>query len=109
LPEYQYPLSISDFGPDVSSKVLGEVGEPFRFQVEKQVLKLAGWDLNAEPSGKSPDGVRPVIPEKGKAHLRYVLYKAAMIASTKSQHFVVYLPISFGGRRGSPESRRRCG
>ena len=41
FPEYEYLLSIPGFGPDVSSKVLGAVGDPFRFQNGKQVLKMA--------------------------------------------------------------------
>jgi len=31
FPEYEYLLSIPGFGPDVSSKVLGAIGDPFRF------------------------------------------------------------------------------
>jgi transposase len=68
--EYEYLLSIPGFGPDVSSKVLGAVGDPFRFENGRQVLKLAGWDLNAERSGKSAETARPVISKKGKADLR---------------------------------------
>jgi transposase len=31
FPEYQYLLTIPGFGPDVSAKVLGAVGDPDRF------------------------------------------------------------------------------
>jgi len=31
FPEYEYLLSIPGFGPDVSAKVLGAIGDPFRF------------------------------------------------------------------------------
>ena len=78
-------LSIPGFGPDVSSKVLGAIGDPFRFQNGKQVLKMAGLDLNAERSGKTSEGAIPVISKKGKADLRYALYQAAFIASTRNQ------------------------
>jgi transposase len=50
--EYGYLLSIPGFGPDVSSKVLGAIGDPFRFRNGSQVLKLAGYDLSADRSGK---------------------------------------------------------
>jgi transposase len=43
FPEYSYLLTIPGFGPDVSSKVLGAIGNPFRFDNGKQVLKLAGY------------------------------------------------------------------
>ena len=52
FPEYEYLLSIPGFGRDVSSKVLGAIGNPFRFQNGRQVLKLAGFDLCAKRSGK---------------------------------------------------------
>ena len=42
FPEYGYLLTIPGFGPDVSAKVIGALGNPFRFQNRKQVLKMAG-------------------------------------------------------------------
>jgi len=102
FPEYEYLLSIPGFGPDVSSKVLGALGDPFRFQNGKQVLKLAGLDLNAERSGKSSDLARPVISKKGKADLRYALYQAALIASIRDRHFIVYFTNQLRGREKEP-------
>ena len=102
FPEYEYLLSIPGFGPDVSSKVLGAVGDPFRFQNGKQVLKLGGLDLNAERSGKSSDLARPVISKKGKADLRYALYQAALIASIRDRHFIVYFTNQLRGREKEP-------
>jgi transposase len=102
FPEYEYLLSIPGFGPDVSSKVLGALGDPFRFQNGKQVLKLAGLDLNAERSGKSSDLARPVISRKGKADLRYALYQAALIASIRDRHFIVYFTNQLRGREKEP-------
>lgn len=102
FPEYEYLLSIPGFGPDVSSKVLGAIGDPFRFQNGKQVLKLGGLDLNAERSGKSSDLARPVISRKGKADLRYALYQAALIASIRDRHFIVYFTNQLRGREREP-------
>ena len=102
FPEYEYLLSIPGFGPDVSSKVLGAVGDPFRFQNGQQVLKLAGLDLNAERSGKSSDFARPVISRKGKADLRYALYQAALIASIRDRHFIIYFTNQLRGREKEP-------
>ena len=96
--EYSYLLTIPGFGPDVSSKVLGAIGNPFRFDNGKQVLKLAGYDLNAKRSGKSSDSAVPVISKRGKAYLRYALYQAAFIASTRNRHFMVYYTNKLRGR-----------
>jgi len=74
FPEYSYLLTIPGFGPDVSSKVLGAIGNPSRFDNGKQVLKLAGYDLGANRSGKTSDSAVPVISKRGKAYLRYALY-----------------------------------
>jgi transposase len=98
FPEYEFLLSIPGFGPDVSAKVLGAVGDPFRFQNGRQVLKMAGLDLSAERSGKTSESAIPVISKKGKADLRYALYQAAFIASTKNQGFMVYYTDKLRGR-----------
>ena len=98
FPEYSYLLTIPGFGPDVSSKVLAAIGNPFRFKTGKQVLKMAGLDLSAERSGKRSDAATPVISKKGKADLRYALYQAAFIASTRNQHFIIYFTNKLRGR-----------
>jgi transposase len=102
FPEYEFLLSIPGFGPDVSSKVLGAIGDPFRFQNGRQVLKMAGLDLSAERSGKSSQSVVPVISKKGKADLRYALYQAAFIASIRDRHFIVYFMNQLRGREREP-------
>jgi len=98
FPEYSYLKTMPGFGPDVSSKVLGAIGNPFRFDTEKQVLKMAGWDLSARRSGKKSETVTPVISKKGKADLRYALYQAAHVASSKNQYFVMYFTNKLRGR-----------
>jgi transposase len=95
---YSYLLSIPGFGPDVSSKVLGYIGNPSRFNNGKQVLKMAGWDLSAKRSGKKSETVTPVVSKKGKADLRYALYQAAHIASSRNRHFIIYYTNKLRGR-----------
>ena len=97
-PEYKYLMSIPGFGPDISSKVLGAISNPFRFDNGKQVLKLAGLDLNASRSGKPSDRAIPKISKRGKAHLRYALYQAAHIASTSNKYFMLYYTNQLRGR-----------
>jgi len=96
--EYQYLLTIPGFGPDVSAKVLGAIGEPDRFHNGKQVLKLSGYDLSADRSGRDSDQAIPQISKRGKADLRYALYQAAFIASTKNPDFMCYYTRKLRGR-----------
>ena len=98
FPEYNCILSIPGFGPDVSAKVLGAIGNPFRFNNHRQVLKLAGMDLNANRSGNNSENVTPKLSKNGKADLRYALYQAAMIASIKNLHFIRYFTDKLRGR-----------
>jgi transposase len=98
FPEYDYLLSIPGFGPDVSSKVLGAISNPFRFDNGKQVLKLAGFDLSANRSGKTSDRAVPIISKRGKAYLRYALYQAAFISSTSNINFIRYYTTKLRGR-----------
>jgi transposase len=98
FPEYQYLLSIPGFGPDVSSKVLGAIGDPHRFAAGGQVLKMAGYDLCANRSGKTSERATPVISKRGKADLRYALYQAALIASLKNKDFIIYFTNKLRGR-----------
>ncbi len=98
FPEYSYLRTIPGFGPDISSKVLAAIGNPFRFNSGKQVLKMAGYDLSASRSGKTSKRAVPVISKRGKADLRYALYQAALVASTKTQYFVMYYTNKLRGR-----------
>ena len=98
FPEYKYLLSIPGFGPDVSAIVLAAIGDPFRFESGNQVLRTAGWDLSANRSGRRSDSVTPVISKRGKADLRYALYQAALIASTRNKHFTSWFIEKLKGR-----------
>lgn len=98
FPAYQHLLSIPGFGPDVSSKVIGAIGDPYRFERGNQVLNLAGFDLSATRSGKRSDMATPVISKKGKAELRYALYQAALIASSSNRYIMEYYTNKLRGR-----------
>lgn len=98
FPEYSYVLSIPGFGPDISAKIVGAIGNPSRFNNGKQVLKLAGMDLSASRSGKYSDSATPRLSKNGKADLRYALYQAALISSIKNIHFMRYYTDKLRGR-----------
>jgi transposase len=98
FPEYEYLLSIPGFGPYVASKVLATIADPWRFESAKQVVRTAGYDLCAERSGKSSDQAVPVISKKGNSQLRYALYQAALVASTRHRLFIAYFARMLRGR-----------
>ncbi len=89
--------AVADVGqPQVA--VLAAVGNPYRFEKGSQVLRLAGYDLGAKRSGKTSEGAVPVISKKGKAELRYALYQAALVASTRNKYFMLYYANKLRGR-----------
>ena len=98
FPEYKILQSIPGFGPDISSKVLAAIGNPFRFDAGKQVIKMAGLDLSASRSGITSESAVPVISKKGKAYLRYALYQAGVVATAKNKHFRMYFTNKLRGR-----------
>ena len=96
--EYHLLLTIPGFGPYVASLVLAVIGDAWRFGSAKQVLKMAGFDLSAERSGKKSKEAVPVISKKGNAALRYGVYQAAFIASTRNIDFVEHYTNTLRGR-----------
>jgi transposase len=97
--EYRYLLTIPGFGPYVSSVVLSAIADPCRFDSARQVVKLSGYDLCADRSGKSSDKAVPVISKRGSGELRYALYQAALIASVMNRYFKTYFTGLLQGRQ----------
>jgi transposase len=97
--EYSFVLTIPGFGPYISARVLASIFNPWRFDNSSQVLKLAGYDLSAVRSGKRSDDAVPVISKRGNSELRYALYQAAHVASTRNRDFIAYFTRMLGGRQ----------
>lgn len=96
--QYELLQTIPGFGPYVSAVVLGAIGYAQRFGNAKQLLRLAGLDLNASRSGKTSQTAVPVISKAGKADLRYALYQAANVAVSRCAEFKVYFKHILKGR-----------
>jgi transposase len=96
--EYSYLLTIPGFGPYISARVLASIGDPFRFENRKQLIKLAGYDLCADRSGKTSNKAIPVISKKGNGELRYALYQAAKVATARVDLFRTYFTELLRGR-----------
>ena len=84
---YKRLLTLPGFGPYVASQVIARIGDPHRFAGRKQLIRLAGYDLNAKRSGKRSDTAVPVISKRGNGELRYALYQAALIATYHNDGF----------------------
>jgi transposase len=97
--QYSYLLTIPGFGAYVSARVLASIANPWRFDSSSQVLKMAGYDLGANRSGKSSQRAVPVISKRGNADLRYALYQAAHVASTRNREFIGYFTRLLDGRQ----------
>jgi transposase len=96
--EYELLQTIPGFGPYVSAVVLGAIGYAQRFENTKQLLRLAGLDLNASRSGKRSQSAVAVISKAGKADLRYALYQAAKVATSLTAEFKAYFKRILKGR-----------
>ena len=96
--DYSFLLTIPGFGPYVSARVLASIVNPWRFDSSRQVLKMAGYDLGANRSGLRSDQAVPVISKRGNSELRYALYQAAHVASTRNREFIGYFTRMLRGR-----------
>ena len=97
--DYKRLLTIPGFGPYISALVLASIGNPYRFQNTRELIRLAGFDLNAHRSGTKSNTAVPVISKKGKADLRYALYQAALVATSSHTHFRAYFHRVLEGRQ----------
>jgi len=103
LPGYETIMSIPGIGPTVASAILAAIGEePRRFSSAKKVLKLAGLNLSASRSGKNAEKVTPRLSKSGKGSLRYALYQAAVIATSRNPYFIEYFTRLLKGREREP-------
>ncbi len=97
--DYNFLLTIPGFGPYVAARVLASIANAWRFDSSKQVLKMAGYDLGANRSGKRSQDAVPVISKRGNSELRYALYQAAHVASTRNRDFIGYFTRMLDGRQ----------
>ena len=88
--------------------MLGAIGYAQRFDNGKQLLRLAGLDLNASRSGKTSQTAVPVISKAGKADLRYALYQAANVATSRTAEFKDYFKRILKGREKERGIKTKC-
>jgi transposase len=97
--DYNFLLTIPGFGPYVAARVLASIANPWRFDSSNQVIKMAGYDLGANRSGKRSNDAVAVISKRGNGELRYALYQAAHVASSRNPDFIRYFTRILRGRQ----------
>jgi len=68
-------LGIKGIGVVSAAMFLGEVGDPLRFDSDRQISRYAGYNLTEDSSGKNKSGT--CISKRGRKQLRSILYKMA--------------------------------
>jgi len=68
-------LSMKGIGVVTAASFIGEIGDPLRFNSDRQIAKYAGYNLTEDSSGKNKSGT--CISKRGRKQLRSVLYKMA--------------------------------
>lgn len=72
----KYLLSIKGIGVITLAALLGELGDPKRFDDPRQMSRMAGYNLKEDSSGKNKSGT--CISKRGRKNLRSVLYQMAL-------------------------------
>ena len=85
IPYIDKLMEIKGIGLVTVSGFIAEVGDIGRFDNPKQLQKLAGYAIVADDSGKHNGESR--ISRRGRKHLRYTLYEAAISLIGKNAEF----------------------
>ena len=80
-----YLLSIKGIGIVLAASLLGEIGDPSRFDNWKQIRKMAGFNLVEESSGEKKGQHK--ISKRGRRLLRCYLYQAVLVMVAKNKEF----------------------
>ncbi|GAE37709.1 IS110 family transposase [Halalkalibacter akibai] len=76
LPEFQFLVSIKGISENTVSELLAETGSLQNYNHPRQIIKLAGFTLRENSSGKHQGAKR--ISKRGRRRLRALLYKAIL-------------------------------
>jgi len=74
---YETITGITGIGTVSAANILGEVGDMNRFRHERQIHRLAGYNLTENSSGTSKSKTR--ISKRGRKRLRSVMFQVAMV------------------------------
>ena len=74
---YEILIGIDGIGVVSAANILGEVGDMNRFKHERQIHRLAGYNLTENSSGNSKSKTH--ISKRGRKRLRSVMFQVAMV------------------------------
>lgn len=72
----KYLLSAKGIGVITLAALLGELGDPKRFEDPRQMSRMAGYNLKEDSSGKNKSGT--CISKRGRKNLRSILYQMSL-------------------------------
>lgn len=87
VPEAAYLLSMPAVTPVTAALFFAEVGDPQRYHTAAEWVKLAGIQPVPNRSGRKQRSRTP-MSHQGRAHLRTLLYYAALQLITRDPHFI---------------------
>jgi transposase len=98
-------LGIKGVGVVSAASLLGQIGDPLRFQSARQIHRMAGYNLTESSSGQSKS--RTHISKRGRKGLRSLLYLMAqvMVASNPEMRRLYQYLVS---RRLNPLARKQA-
>ena len=104
LPEVAELLKIKGIGLVTVAGFLAEVGDLRRFDSPRQIQKLAGLALKENSSGKHKG--QTSISKRGRAKLRAILFRAAIVLAAKNPEFLE-IHNYFTGRATNPLKKKQ--
>ncbi|MBP3953682.1 IS110 family transposase [Bacillus suaedae] len=105
LPEFSYLVSIKGISENMVSELLAETGSLQNYNHPRQIIKLAGFTLRENSSGKH-QGTKK-ISKRGRKGLRRLLYKAILpLIQNNTAFHIVYT--YYHSREHNPLSRKEA-
>lgn len=85
IPGMEEILSMKGVGLIMAAGYVAEIGDAFRFEHSKQIVKLAGLNLKENSSGKHKG--KSTISKRGRSRLRAILFQGMMPIVAKNEEF----------------------
>jgi len=85
IPGMEEILSMKGVGLIMAAGYVAEIGDAFRFEHSKQIVKLAGLNLKENSSGKHKG--KSTISKRGRSRLRAILFQGMLPIVAKNEEF----------------------
>lgn len=102
---YETITGIVGIGTVSAANILGEVGDMKRFRHERQIHRLAGYNLTENSSGSSKSKTH--ISKRGRKRLRSVMFQVAMVMVTRNAEMKAFYE-HLKNRNNNPLKRKQA-